>query len=172
LPAKLPEQLIKRIEAAYLASESETYDSVAKRFKVSLASVERLGKEREWSKRRGEKKITKAQRLSSQLSQKAGEAIENCDVNDLPEFDRARLLRIIQQGLASFETAFREHGDNPKVLSPLASGLEKLIELHLRLHPLSISDLTEFLIESGITPDIFLTKLREEWEEKKDKLLK
>ena len=174
LPAKLPEQLIKRIEAAYLASESETYDSVAKRFRVSVASVERLGKEREWSKRRGEKKITNAQRLSSQLSQKADEAIENCDVSDIPDFDKARLLRIVRKGLLAFELAFDQNSDspNPKVLSPLASGVEKLIQLHLKLDPPSIADLVEELILAGVGPDEFLAELREAKKAMEGKLLK
>lgn len=164
MPKSLPEELIDRIETAYLADETESYASLALRFGVGKSTLERVGKQRNWGRKRDQQKAKRAEKLLKQ-SAAVSQSLENINLNslaDLDQFNQKRLLKIVQKGLLVFESAIDQNAGNPKTLSALATGLRQLVEIHLKLKPLTITDLVEILIRAEIGPDEFLGHLRQE----------
>lgn len=161
MPKRLDDKLLAEIEEIYLSNELETYSSLAKRFQVGLSSLERIGKQRGWSKRRD-------QQSSDKLIEQAaivGESLAKLSPNALAEFDQfsqRRLLKIIQKGLLVFEAVIDQNADNPRVLASLAGGLTKLVEVHLKLQPLTAADLVETLIKLDVGPQEFLAQLQQQ----------
>lgn len=169
MPKKLDEELLCEIEEVYLADESQTYASLALRFGVGKSSLERIGKERGWGRKRDQQKARQAQKLLTKIDN-ATQAISNVDISQLCEFDKRRLLKIVETGLVAFESAFTIYSDNPKLLPGLSAGISKLIEIHVKLKPPTVTDIVEVLIQSDISPDVFLALLKEEQEARKRQL--
>lgn len=111
MPSKIPEHLIKKIEKIYVGS-SETYANLSQRFAIGLSTLERIGSERGWPQKRDEARAKKTQRKLARQVDNAAEAMQRLggDINNLDEFNRARLLKIVRKGLVTFETAFDEYG--------------------------------------------------------------
>ena len=168
MPKRLDEQLLSKIEQLYLENETETYGSLAERFQVGLSTLERLGKERGWGRKRDQKKARRADKLIKQ-SAIVTQSLENLNSNTLTkldQFSQKRLLKTVEKGLRVFETAIEKNADNARVLGSLAGGLTKLVEVHLKLQPLTAADLVEILIQADIGPDEFLTQLKQEKQRK------
>ena len=166
MPKRLDEQLISKIEEVYLKDEAETYASLSERFSVGKSTLERIGKERNWARKRDQRKARRAEKLLKQ-SALVNQSLETLNANgftELDPFSKRRLLEAVQKGLITFETAIDQNGDNPRILASLAGGLAKLIEVSLKLQPLTASDLVEILIRAEIGPDEFLAELRREKE--------
>ncbi len=161
MPKRLDDKLLFEIEQFYLDHESETYASLSERFSVGKSTLERIGKQRGWSKRRD-------QQSSDKLIEQAvivGESLARLSPNALAEFDQfsqRRLLKIIQKGLLVFEAVIDQNADNPRVLASLAGGLTKLVEVHLKLQPLTAADLVETLIKLDVGPQEFLAQLQQQ----------
>ncbi|WP_138506555.1 hypothetical protein [Nostoc sp. PA-18-2419] len=166
MPKRLDEQLLSKIEQLYLENHAETYSTLAERFQVGVSTLEREGVKRGWGRKRDQQKARRADKLikHSVIPVQALEKIHPNALAEFDEFSQKRLLNIVQKGLLVFESAIDESVDNPRLLPSLASGLAKLVELHLKLQPLTASDLTERLIALDIGPDEFLLQLRQERE--------
>lgn len=163
MPKKIDEELISKIEKIYLADESETYSSLAARFQVGLSTLERIGKERNWARKRDQQKARRADKLIKQ-SEFIVESVEKLDFAQFDEFNCRRLLRSVRKSLMVFEAAIDQHADNPRIISSLVGGLTKLIEIHLKLQPPSVNDFVEMAIQAGVSPDNFFAKLSQEKE--------
>ena len=168
MPKRLHEELLSKIEELYLSDESQTYGSLAERFQVGLSTLERLGKERGWGRKRDQKKARRAEKLlrQSTIVAQSLERVNTDTLVELDQFTQKRLLRIVERGLIVFENAIEQSTDNPRVLASLAGGLTKLVDIHLKLQPLTASDLVEILIQCDIGPDEFLTQLKQEKQRK------
>lgn len=166
MPKKIDAVTLDKIERAYLTNDTETYSSLAKRFSVGVSTLERIGKERGWGRRRDQQKARRATQLIKN-TQAVAQKLENTDPQTLDEseiFSRNRLTEIIQKSLIVFDTAIEQNCDSPKALSALVMGLCRLVELHTKLNPpLTVGSIVELLIQEGIQPDEFLYLLREEW---------
>lgn len=165
MPKRLDDKLLAEIEKIYLDNELETYSSLAKRFQVGLSSLERIGKQRGWSKRRDQQSSDKLIKQSAIVSEVLEKLIPNA-LTEFDEFTQKRLLKTVQRGLITFEFAIEQNVDNPRLLPGLASGLSKLVEAHLKLQPPTVADFVEILIRADIGPDEFLTQLRQEKQRK------
>lgn len=168
MPKRLDEQLLSKIEEVYLKDETETYASLSERFSVGKSTLERIGKERNWARKRDRQKARRAEKLIEQ-SALVSQSLENLNPDNFADFDQfsqKRLLKIVQKGLLVFESVIERSSDNPRVLASLAGGLTKLVEAHLKLQPLTANDLVEILIRADIGPDEFLTQLKQEKERK------
>lgn len=163
MPKRLDEQLLSKIEEIYLSCDEETYSSLAKRFKVGLSTLERLGRERGWARKRDQLKARRAAKLIKQ-SEIVTQSLGELDFSEFDQFSQKRLLRIVRKGLICFESMIDQNVDNPRDLTSLAGGLAKLVEVHVRLQPLTVSDFVEILIQANISPDDFLNQLRREKE--------
>lgn len=163
MPKRLDEGLLSKIEEAYLKDEVETYNSLAKRFQVGLSSLERIGRQRGWSKRRDQQSSDKLIRQSTIVDESLAKLSSNA-LAEFDEFTQKRLLKTVQRGLIAFEFVIGQNVDNPRVLASLAGGLTKLVEVHLKLQPLTVGDFVEILIRADIGPDEFLSQLRHEKE--------
>lgn len=162
MPKKLDAELLVEIEKIYLANHSETYASLAKKFQVGLSSLERIGKQRGWSKKRDQQNSDQLIKQSVIVSESLAKLNPNV-LSEFDEFSQQRLLRIVRKGLLAFEAAIdKSSSDNPRLLSSLASGLSKLIEVHLRLQPLTAADLVEVLVRLDVGPEEFLSELRQQ----------
>ena len=162
MPKKLDAKLLAEIEEFYFSDDSQTYSSLAKKFQVGLSSLERIGKQRGWSKRRDQQNSDQLIKQSVIVSESLAKLNPNV-LSEFDEFSQRRLLRIVRKGLLAFETAIDESSsDNPRLLSSLASGLSKLVEVHLRLQPLTAADLVEILVRLDVGPDEFLSELRQQ----------
>lgn len=162
MPKKLDAELLAQIEQLYLSDPAQTYATLSKKFQVGLSSLERIGKQRGWSKRRDQQSSDQLIKQSIIVSESLAKL--NPDVlSEFDQFTQRRLLRIVQKGLLAFEAAIdKSSSDNPRLLSSLASGLSKLIEVHLRLQPLTAADLVEVLVRLDVGPDEFLSELRQQ----------
>lgn len=166
MPKRLDAKLLAEIEEFYLSDHSQTYSTLAKKFQIGLSTLEREGRKRNWARKRD-------QQSSDRLIEQAaivGESLARLNPNALAEFDQfsqRRLLKIIRKGLLVFEAVIDQNANNPRVLGTLASGLTKLVEVHLKLQPLTANDLVEILIQSSIGPDEFLLQLRQEKEHRR-----
>ena len=168
MPKRLDEQLISKIEEVYLKDETETYSSLAERFSVGKSTLERIGKERNWARKRDQQKARRAQKLikQSEIVTQSLERVNPDTLMELDQFSQKRLLKIVERGLIVFENAIEQSSKNPRVLSSLASGLVKLVDIHLKLEPLTAADLVEILIRLDVGPDEFLSQLRQEQQRK------
>jgi hypothetical protein len=161
MPKRLDDKLLAEIEEIYLADHSQTYSTLAKRFQIGLSTLEREGRKRNWARKRD-------QQNSDQLIKQSaivGESLARLNPNALAEFDQfsqKRLLKIIQKGLLVFEAVIDQNADNPRVLASLAGGLTKLVEVHLKLQPLTAADLVETLIKLDVGPQEFLAQLQQQ----------
>lgn len=161
MPKKLDARLLAEIEEIYLSNEMETYSSLAKRFQVGLSSLERIGRQRGWSKKRDQQNSDQMIKQSVIVS----ESLARINPNALAEFDQfsqRRILKIIQKGLLVFEGVIDQNANNPRVLASLAGGLTKLVEVHLKLQPLTPADLVKILVKLDVGPEEFLSELRQQ----------
>ncbi|MHC5915869.1 MAG: hypothetical protein ACYTXE_33840 [Nostoc sp.] len=165
MPKKLDAKLVAQIEEFYLSDGSQTYLSLSERFGVGKSTLERIGKERNWARKRD-------QQSSDHLIEQAaivGESLARLNPDALTEFDefsQRRLLKIIRKGLLVFEAVIDQNANNPRILASLAGGLTKLVEVHLKLQPLTAADLVETLIKLDIGPQEFLAQLQQEKQRK------
>ncbi|HYX18226.1 MAG TPA: hypothetical protein VE944_28435 [Nostoc sp.] len=161
MPKKLDAELLARIEEIYLGDHGQTYSTLAKKFQVGLSTLEREGRKRNWAQKREQQSSDKLLKQSAIVS----ESLARLSPNVLAEFDQfsqKRLLKIIQKGLLVFESVIDQNADNPRVLASLAGGISKLVEVHLKLQPLTPADLVEILIKLDIGPEEFLSELRQQ----------
>lgn len=168
MPKRLDEQLVSKIEGVYLKDEAETYASLSERFSVGKSTLERIGKERNWARKRDQQKARRAEKIIKQ-SATVSQSLEQLNLNALAEFDeftQKRLLKTVQRGLIAFEFVIGQNVDNPRVLASLAGGLAKLVEVHLKLQPLTAADLVETLIKLDVGPQEFLAQLQQEKQRK------
>jgi hypothetical protein len=161
MPKRLDDKLLAEIEELYLSDDSQTYSTLAKRFQIGLSTLEREGRKRNWARKRDQQSSDKLLKQSTIVSQ----SLEKLNPNALAEFDQfsqRRLLKIIQKGLLVFEAVIDQNANNPRVLASLAGGLTKLVEVHLKLQPLTPGDLVEILVKLDVGPDEFLSELRQQ----------
>lgn len=162
---RLDAKLLAEIEELYFADHSQTYASLSERFSVGKSTLEREGGKRNWARKRDQQSSDKLLKQSTIVSQ----SLEKISPNALAEFDQfsqTRLLKIIQKGLLVFEAVIDQNADNPRVLGVLAGGLTKLVEVHLKLQPLTPGDLVEILIRLDVGPEQFLAQLQQEKQRK------
>lgn len=161
MPKKLDAKLVAQIEEFYLSDGSQTYLSLSERFGVGKSTLERIGKERNWARKRDQQNSDQLIKQSVIVS----ESLEKLNPNALAEFDQfsqRRLLKIIRKGLLVFEAVIDQNANNPRVLASLAGGLSKLVEVHLKLQPLTAADLVEILVRLDVGPEEFLSELRQQ----------
>lgn len=152
MPAPIDPKLKAQVKRAYVNSKMTPAD-LAKQFGVSDRSIQNWAKNEHWDAERTAQNVidletarVPRERPPSRVRAGADDALSIADtvISDL----QGELVR----------------GDvTAKDKAAVANSLKAWVEFRRKLKPPTVADLVELAIELGITPDEFLTSLRDAW---------